>query len=222
MGNEQGRQFLQGTFNWGAAVKPQGPGARAELPVARPVSETLMFGETVMEAVCERSNLQAALRQVRANRGSPGVHGMTVDALPGFLREPWPATSTGGANTMGIVRRPRSCKPWIVGFVVGSAPCSGNSGSGISDARRNSSASASLKPSPGPLPGVPKVRGGCVIQPACNSPFRPRTSMLSDCQDLLLDQTVNSTEPPWYGPVCPVVWEEGSREPSPYPDFFIF
>ena len=25
-------------------------------------------------------------------------------------------------------------------------------------------------------------------------------------------------EPPWYGPVRPVVWEEGSREASPYPD----
>jgi len=50
-----------------------------------------MFGETVMEALCERSNLQAALRQVRAKRGSPGVDGMTVDELPGFLREHWPA-----------------------------------------------------------------------------------------------------------------------------------
>jgi len=25
-------------------------------------------------------------------------------------------------------------------------------------------------------------------------------------------------EPPWYGPVCPVVWEGRSREASPYPD----
>ena len=32
----------------------------------------------LMEAVCERENLKAALRQVRANRGSPGVDGMTV------------------------------------------------------------------------------------------------------------------------------------------------
>ena len=40
MGNEHGSQFRQGTFNWGAEVKPQGPGARAELPVAKPTSET--------------------------------------------------------------------------------------------------------------------------------------------------------------------------------------
>jgi RNA-directed DNA polymerase len=91
MGNENGSQFQQGTFNWGAEVKPQGPGARAELSIAKPVSETPMFGERGMEAICERSNMQAALRQVRANRGSPGVDGMTVDELPSFLREHWPA-----------------------------------------------------------------------------------------------------------------------------------
>jgi len=45
---------------------------------------------------------------------------------------------------------------------------------------------------------------------------------LSDCQDEPLTQTCNSTEPPWYGPVCPVGWEEGSREASPYPDLSKF
>ncbi len=29
---------------------------------------------------------------------------------------------------------------------------------------------------------------------------------------------LNSIEPPWYGPVCPVVWEGRSREAPPYPD----
>ena len=24
-------------------------------------------------------------------------------------------------------------------------------------------------------------------------------------------------EPPWYGTVCPVVWEDGGREPPSYP-----
>ena len=28
----------------------------------------------------------------------------------------------------------------------------------------------------------------------------------------------NPIEPPWYGPVCPVVWEGRHREVSPYPD----
>jgi hypothetical protein len=29
---------------------------------------------------------------------------------------------------------------------------------------------------------------------------------------------LNPVEPPWYGPVCPVVWEGWCREASPYPD----
>ena len=29
---------------------------------------------------------------------------------------------------------------------------------------------------------------------------------------------LNPIEPPWYGPVCPVVWEGWRREASPYPD----
>ena len=31
-------------------------------------------------------------------------------------------------------------------------------------------------------------------------------------------QALNPIEPPWYGPVCPVVWEGRRREASPYPD----
>src|SRR3954449_10749568 len=33
---------------------------------------------------------------------------------------------------------------------------------------------------------------------------------------------LNSIELPWYGPVCPVVWEGRSREAPPYPDQFPF
>jgi RNA-directed DNA polymerase len=44
-----------------------------------------------MEAVCERENLKEALRQVKANKGSPGVDGLTVVALSDYLRQHWPA-----------------------------------------------------------------------------------------------------------------------------------
>jgi len=43
-----------------------------------------------MEEVCERENLKQALKRVRANKGAPGVDGMTVQALPVYLREHWP------------------------------------------------------------------------------------------------------------------------------------
>lgn len=44
----------------------------------------------LMERVCERPNLQAALKRVRKNKGSPGIDGMTVDELPDYLRTHWP------------------------------------------------------------------------------------------------------------------------------------
>lgn len=53
--------------------------------------ESPAINEQWMERVCERENCQRALARVRANRGSPGVDGMTVEELPGHLREHWPA-----------------------------------------------------------------------------------------------------------------------------------
>lgn len=43
-----------------------------------------------MEAVVHPDNLRSALKRVKANKGSPGVDGMTVDQLPAYLREHWP------------------------------------------------------------------------------------------------------------------------------------
>ncbi|MGA3323444.1 MAG: group II intron reverse transcriptase/maturase [Terriglobia bacterium] len=47
--------------------------------------------DRLMEEVCERGNLKEALRQVKANKGSSGVDGMTVVALSDYLRQHWPA-----------------------------------------------------------------------------------------------------------------------------------
>ena len=45
----------------------------------------------MMEEVCERENLKAALRQVKANKGSAGVDGMTVGGITDYLKQHWPA-----------------------------------------------------------------------------------------------------------------------------------
>src|SRR5499427_5129551 len=45
----------------------------------------------LMEAVGERENLKAALRQVKANKGSPGIDGMTVVGIKDYLKQHWPA-----------------------------------------------------------------------------------------------------------------------------------
>ena len=43
----------------------------------------------LMERVLAPANLKAALARVRKNKGSPGVDGMSVEDLPGYLREHW-------------------------------------------------------------------------------------------------------------------------------------
>jgi group II intron reverse transcriptase/maturase len=45
----------------------------------------------MMEAVLEHRNLQAALKRVKQNKGSPGIDGMTVDQLPKYLGVHWPS-----------------------------------------------------------------------------------------------------------------------------------
>ena len=44
----------------------------------------------VMEEVVRRENLKKALKRVCANKGSPGIDGMTVDELKDYLRVHWP------------------------------------------------------------------------------------------------------------------------------------
>lgn len=43
----------------------------------------------LLARVLERANLQRALKQVRQNKGAPGIDGMTVDELPAYLRDHW-------------------------------------------------------------------------------------------------------------------------------------
>jgi RNA-directed DNA polymerase len=45
----------------------------------------------LMEEVCQRENLKKALRRVKANKGSPGVDGMTIDGITDYLKQQWPA-----------------------------------------------------------------------------------------------------------------------------------
>src|SRR2546425_6549904 len=53
-------------------------------------TETPASTNRLMEEVCERENLKAALRQVKANKGSPGVDGMTVVGITDYLKQHWP------------------------------------------------------------------------------------------------------------------------------------
>lgn len=54
-------------------------------------TESPAIGEQLMEEICERENCKQALSRVKANKGSAGVDGMTVQQLPEYLKQHWPA-----------------------------------------------------------------------------------------------------------------------------------
>ena len=60
-----------------------------EASVAECSAERLAPGEQWMERICQRENLWQALKRVKRNGGSPGIDGMTVDELPGYLKQHW-------------------------------------------------------------------------------------------------------------------------------------
>jgi RNA-directed DNA polymerase len=86
----------------------------AEPVVAKCEPERPTVSNPLMEAVCERENLKKALHRVKANKGSPGVDGMTVEQLPDYLRAHWPQHRDEllrGTYTPSPVRRVEIPKP---------------------------------------------------------------------------------------------------------------
>jgi len=65
-------------------------GEETESLVATNGCESPARTHRLMEEVCERENLKAALRQVKGNKGSAGVDGVTIGQLTGYLKQHWP------------------------------------------------------------------------------------------------------------------------------------
>jgi RNA-directed DNA polymerase len=70
---------------------PETPGEGTEPLMAKRGTESPASTERLMEEVLEAENLREALKRVKANKGSPGIDGMTVERLPGYLKEHWAA-----------------------------------------------------------------------------------------------------------------------------------
>jgi hypothetical protein len=64
-----------------AAVDPRDEPAAGKRDVPESISTSAL-----LDQVLERTNLQRALKQVRQNKGAPGIDGMSVDELPDYLR----------------------------------------------------------------------------------------------------------------------------------------
>jgi RNA-directed DNA polymerase len=70
---------------------PRAAAEGIESLTAKRRTESPAIGEQLMEEVCERENCKQALARVKANKGSAGVDGMTVQQLPEHLKQHWPA-----------------------------------------------------------------------------------------------------------------------------------
>ena len=68
-----------------AAATPQD-----ELAAGSPRQPESIHPQALLAQVLDRANLQRALKQVRQNKGAPGIDGMTVDELPQYLKQHWP------------------------------------------------------------------------------------------------------------------------------------
>jgi RNA-directed DNA polymerase len=89
-GRRQKNQLEQGVLAFPAESRsdtPKAAGQGTETPVAKRQSENLAGTERLMEEVCELENCKQALQRVKANKGSPGIDGMTVDQLPEYLKQ---------------------------------------------------------------------------------------------------------------------------------------
>jgi RNA-directed DNA polymerase len=72
------------------------------------------LAEGLMERIVARDNLVRALKRVQRNQGSAGVDGRTVDELPSYLKQHWPAIREQlltGRYQPAVVKRVEIPKP---------------------------------------------------------------------------------------------------------------
>jgi RNA-directed DNA polymerase len=90
-GKRQKTQLRLAFSEEGRSEAPMAPGGGSETLTAKRMNESPANHEQLMEDVCERENCLQAFKRVKSNKGSAGIDGMTVEELPGYLKEHWPA-----------------------------------------------------------------------------------------------------------------------------------
>ncbi len=117
MGDKRQKNQLQMVLAFTVEGRREAPKARregTESSTAKRECESPAIPEQVMEEVCERENCLRALKRVKSNKGSPGIDGMTVGELPGYLKQHWLAIREqllSGTYEPQAVRRVEIAKP---------------------------------------------------------------------------------------------------------------
>src|ERR1700679_3814806 len=115
--NNDMRQNIQSNLDFscsptGEARKTGGEGSESLRTTNAPESPART--NPTMEKIVERENLKEALRRVKANKGAPGVDGMTVNQLDDHLKQHWPAIREqllSGTHSPKPVKRVEIPKP---------------------------------------------------------------------------------------------------------------
>src|SRR5664279_4029794 len=117
MGDKRQKNQLQMLLAFTDEGRSEAPKARregTESLTAKRACESPAIPEQVMEEVCGRENCLRALKRVKMNKGSPGIDGMKVGELPGYLKQHWPAIREqllSGSYKPQAVRRVEIPKP---------------------------------------------------------------------------------------------------------------
>jgi RNA-directed DNA polymerase len=90
-GKRQNNQHRRAFGEEGRSEAPTALGEGSETLTAKRTIESPANHEQLMEEVCGRENCLQALKRVKSNKGGPGIDGMTVGELSGYLLEHWPA-----------------------------------------------------------------------------------------------------------------------------------
>src|ERR1700719_801925 len=86
----QKNQLVLAFTEEGRSEAPKASQEGSESLTAKCETERPARHEQLMEEVCERENCWQAYKRVKANKGSPGLDGMKVGELSGYLKQHWP------------------------------------------------------------------------------------------------------------------------------------
>ena len=184
--------------------------------VARP-EERKFLGFSIANDGSERriapqalAKFKARIRDLTSRTRGISLHRMIETLKPyllgwrgyfGFCHTPARAHEPGEVDTPKTARVP-----------------GGDSGTTAPNASGNSAAADSQR-SKRPSPLARRRRAGAWPDTWRSSrPYATTISTRSASPDSTPLLRLNPDEPPWYGPVCPVVWEGWHREVPPYPD----
>ena len=150
-GKRQKNQLVLAFMAESRSEAPRAAKEGTETLMAKGEAESPAIIERLMEEVCERENCLRAWRRVKANQGSPGVDGRSIQHFPDYLKQHWPAIRKqllsgkykpqpvrrveipkpdGGVRKLGIPTVSANCTGGQIAFGVGGDPPSVPSASG--------------------------------------------------------------------------------------------